>query len=197
VDGFANGWRVTPGCRDVSLVFAPQTAVDWGYAIGALACLALLGILAVRRPRPRRDAAVHPPLHPDDRPWRLPARQALLAGAGAAVLFGFVFALRAGVAIGPAVALVLWRGASPRTLITAAGALLAIVVPAIYVVFPATDRGGYGPAYSVERLGAHWVTVAAVVLLILALARQLSTATRGSGARGAAERDGRAAPAPP
>jgi hypothetical protein len=197
VDGFASGWRVTPGCRDVSLVFAPQTAVDWGYAVGALACLALLGILAVRRPRPRRDAAVHPPLHPDDRPWRLPARQALLAGAGAAVLFGFVFALRAGVAIGPAVALVLWRGASPRTLITAAGALLAIVVPAIYVVFPATDRGGYGPAYPVERLGAHWVTVAAVVLLILALARQLSTATRGSGARGAAERDGRAAPAPP
>jgi hypothetical protein len=113
------------------------------------------------------------------------------------VLFGFVFALRAGVAIGPAVALVLWRGASPRTLITAAGALLAIVVPAIYVVFPATDRGGYGPAYPVERLGAHWVTVAAVVLLILALARQLSTATRRTGAPSVAERDGRAAPAPP
>jgi hypothetical protein len=74
--------------------------------------------------------------------------------------------------------------------------LLTVVVPAIYVIFPATDRGGYDPAYPVERLGAHWVTVAAVVLLILALARTLSAAsraTRGSGGRAGAAADAPAA----
>jgi hypothetical protein len=111
----------------------------------------------------------------DDRPWRLPLRQALVAGAAAGAVFGFVFALRAGVAIGPAVALLLWRGVSPRLLISAAGALLAVVVPALYLLFPSTDRGGYDTAYPVEHLGAHWVTVAALVLLVLGLARTLSS----------------------
>jgi hypothetical protein len=78
-------------------------------------------------------------------------------------------------------------------MILIAGALLAIVVPAIYVLFPATDRGGYDPAYPVERLGAHWVTVAAVVLLIFAVARTLSRASRGSRAPAVAEGDAPAA----
>jgi arabinofuranan 3-O-arabinosyltransferase len=193
VDGFANGWLVAPGCRDVSLAFAPQRAVYWGYAIGAIACLALIGLLVLRRPRRREEWVRERDIEPDDRPWRLPARRALLAGAGAAVLFGFVFALRAGLVIGPVTALILWRGASPRTLIATAGGLLTVAVPAIYILFPATDRGGYGPAYPVERLGAHWVTVGAVVVLILVLARELSTASRRSGARAGAAAD---APAP-
>jgi arabinofuranan 3-O-arabinosyltransferase len=184
VDGFANGWRVSPGCRRVSFAFAPQRAVNWGYAIGALACLVLLALLLLRRPRRRVEPDAAPaPLPVDDRPWRLPARQALLAGAVAAAAFGFAFALRAGVVIGPAVALMLWRGVWPRLLISAAGVLLAVVVPALYLLFPSTDRGGYDTAYPVEHLGAHWVTVAAVVLLVLGLARTLSTATRRSGGR--------------
>jgi arabinofuranan 3-O-arabinosyltransferase len=191
IDAFANGWRVSPGCTRVSLTFGPQKAVWWGYAVGALACLVLLVLMSLRRPR-RVDIDEPVPLEPDDRPWRLPAREALLVGAAAAVVIGFVFALRAGLAIGPVTALVLWRGMSTRTMILTAGALLAVVVPAIYVIFPATDRGGYGPAYPVERLGAHWVTVGAMVLLIFALARTLaaaraaSTASRASRARAAA-----------
>ena len=94
VDGFANGWRVGPGCTRVSLTFAPQKAVWIGYAIGALACLLLLVLMVVRRPR-RVETAILLPIEPDDRPWRLPARQALLVGAAAGVVFGFVFALRA------------------------------------------------------------------------------------------------------
>jgi hypothetical protein len=192
IDGFANGWRVSPGCTRVSLSFAPQKAVWWGYAIGALACLVLLLLMVVRRPRRIDAAEPREAIEPDDRPWRLPAREALLVGVAAAVVFGFVFALRAGVVIGPVTALVLWRGMSARTMILIAGALLAVVVPLIYVIFPATDRGGYDPAYPVERLGAHWVTVGAVVLLIFALARTLrvgrpsSTASRASRARGPA-----------
>jgi hypothetical protein len=70
-------------------------------------------------------------------------------------------------------------------------------VPALYVIFPATDRGGYDPAYPVERLGAHWVTVGAVVLLIFALARTLSTASPKSDVRAAAPADGASAPGQP
>jgi hypothetical protein len=203
VDGFANGWRVEPGCKRASFSFGPQRAVNWGYAIGALACLVLLAIMLLHRRR--RAQAVGAAsrgggssLPADDGSWRLPARRALLAGVAAGIAFGFVFALRAGVVIGPVTALVLWRGISTRQMVTIAGALLAIVVPAVYLIFPATDRGGYGPAYPVERLGAHWITVAAVVLLILALARTLrgaSTASRASRAPapGARQR----APAPP
>jgi hypothetical protein len=104
----------------------------------------------------------------------------------AALAFGFVFALRAGVVIGPVTALALWRGINPRQMITIAGALLAIAVPAIYLIFPADDRGGYSPAYPTDRLGAHWVTVGAVVLLILALAQTLSRASRARSGRAAA-----------
>jgi hypothetical protein len=38
---------------------------------------------------------------------------------------------------------------------------------------PVEDRGGYNPEYPVERLPVHWVTVAAVILLGLALVRVL------------------------
>jgi hypothetical protein len=191
VDGYANGWRMKPGCRDVSLSFGPQKAVWWGYAIGALACLVLLGILLLRRPRGEPEP-IRPPIEVDDRAWRLPLRRALLAGFAAALVFGFAFALRAGVVIGPVVALVLWRGMSPRAMLMTAGALLAIVVPAIYLIFPANDHGGYDTAYPVERLGAHWVTVGAVVLLVFALISTASRASRGRAAEAAA-----AAPAPP
>jgi arabinofuranan 3-O-arabinosyltransferase len=203
VDGFANGWGVEPGCTKVSLSFGPQSAVNWGYVIGALACFVLLVLLVVRRSRRRPEPPQHAPIEPDDRPWRLPARRALGAGVAAAIAFGFLFALRAGVVIGPAVALIVWRGISTRLMIMAAGALLAIVVPAVYLIFPATNRGGYDPAYPVERLGAHWVTVAAMVLLILALARTLrgrpapSKASRSSDAPAAAAADAPAARARP
>jgi hypothetical protein len=96
----------------------------------------------------------------------------------AAAGFGFVFALRAGVLIGPAVALILWRGVPARALTLAAGGLLAVAVPVLYVLFPGDDRGGYDTRYAVEHLGAHWVAVAAFVLLFLALARTLLTARR-------------------
>jgi hypothetical protein len=82
--------------------------------------------------------------------------------------------LRAGVFIGPAVALLLWRGAGTRSLLLAAGALLVLVLPALYLLFPAEDRGGYNTEYAQELLGAHWVAVAAFVLLALALGRMIS-----------------------
>jgi hypothetical protein len=89
-----------------------------------------------------------------------------------------VFALRAGAVIGPAAALVLWRGLSARRAILAAGALLVIVLPAVYVIFPGRNQGGYDLGYITQHMGAHWVAVAAFALLVLALARDLTTAYR-------------------
>lgn len=83
--------------------------------------------------------------------------------------------------IGPAVAVVLWRGVGPRALALAAGGLLAIAVPAIYLAFMPADRGGYNADYPMDLIGAHWVAVAAWVLLALALARTVAAALPGRG----------------
>jgi hypothetical protein len=169
VDGFANGWRVRPGCRRVEFRFAPQSVVDAGYWIGAIGCALLAAILLLRRPRRRPELVEPADLPVDDglRPWS--PRSAAAAGLAAGAVLGFAFALRAGLVIAPAVALILWRGWSPRVLLGAAASLLVVVVPLLYVLFPGDDRGGYDADYALEHLGAHWVTVAAVVLLVLAV----------------------------
>jgi hypothetical protein len=112
------------------------------------------------------------------------ARAAALALAIGAVC-AFVFALRAGAVAAPLAFLIFWRGVPTRTLILAAGALLAVVVPALYLLFPSTDRGGYSTEYATDHLGAHWVAVAALVMLAIALWRTLSTASRRRGGRAA------------
>jgi arabinofuranan 3-O-arabinosyltransferase len=191
IDGFANGWGAPAGCHSVHFAFAPQSAVNWAYWIGALACLALAALLVLRARRLRRAAAdIAEPLPfgafgDADRPDAWPLGKAALAGLAAGALFGFVLALRAGVVVAPAVALLLWRGAGARLLLLAAGGLLTIVVPLVYLVFLPRDRGGYNTDYAVDVLGAHWVTAAALVLLGLALWRMLSRATAPSGARAA------------
>ncbi|HEX8743130.1 MAG TPA: alpha-(1-_3)-arabinofuranosyltransferase family protein [Thermoleophilaceae bacterium] len=197
IDGFANGWRVEPGCRDVAFRFAPQRAVDAGFWVGGAACLLLLALVLLRRPPRRGPDAAPAELAVGDarRPW--PARAAALAGLAAGAALGFVFALRAGVVIAPAVFLILWRGWPPRALILGAAGLLVVVVPALYLIVPGRDRGGYDTRFAVEHIAAHWVTVAAVVLLVLALWRTVSTASRASGGRARAPEPERRAPARP
>jgi hypothetical protein len=60
----------------------------------------------------------------------------------------------------------------------AAGALLLVAVPVLTLAIGVEDRGGYNPEYAQVRIAAHWVTAAAVVLLILALSRVLGAARR-------------------
>ena len=112
---------------------------------------------------------------------------ALAAGLLMGVVLGYVFAIRAGVLLGPFVALVLWRGASARVLGIAAALLLGVVVPAIYLVALPEDLGGYNSSYANDLLGAHWTSVVAVVCAGLACWR-VSTAIR--------RRVGAASPAP-
>jgi arabinofuranan 3-O-arabinosyltransferase len=181
VDGFANGWLAPRGCREVEIGFAPQRFVWLGYALGGLACLLLLALVVVGALRARRAEARLPepsrePLSEPGPPPRWPLRAALVAGAAAAVVLGFLFALRAGILIGPAVAFVLWRGIGARSLFLAAGGLLVIAVPVLYLAFQPEGRGGYNTDYAVELLGAHWVAVAVVVLLGLGLWRTIAAA---------------------
>jgi hypothetical protein len=192
VDGFANGWRAPRDCRDVDFHFAPQQTMDAGFAISALACLALL-ILLVIGPRVWRrhtraapedlvSATISPKLGPrrfrDSERERLSLRWALAIGVAAGLMSGFVFALRAGVVIGPAVALLLWRGVGPSVLALVAGVLTAVVLPAIYLLFPPDDAGGFNSEFAADLTGAHWVAVTVWVLFAVAVALTVSTATR-------------------
>ncbi len=172
IDGYANGWRVDR-CEQASFSFGPIGTVRAGYGISLLATLGLLGFLVLRRPwrtAPEPDRTRRPTSNPLlARPTSLPLAAA--AGVLAAVVLGFAFALRAGVAAGPLVGLVLWRGIGVRVLAIGATVLLAIVVPAIYVLDMPTDLGGFNSNYPIDLIAAHWVAVLAVVLALLAFVK--------------------------
>ena len=87
---------------------------------------------------------------------------------------GLVFALRAGAATFPVLAIILWRGYGPRLLVPVAAVLLGVVVPFVYVVFPPPNLGGYNFNYSVSLIWAHWIGVGAILLLAMASWRMLA-----------------------
>jgi hypothetical protein len=181
MQGYANAWRVEPGCRNAAFAFAPNRPLPAAYVLSLLACLALVALLVLApRRRPRHASR---PQHgiTETTPRRWPLKKALAAGAAAAVVLGFVFAIRAGVLMGPAVAFILWRGIGAKRLALAGGALLLTVVPILYLAVPVDDPGGYNTNLAVERIAAHWVGVAAIFLVGAALARQLTDARRASG----------------
>ena len=95
-----------------------------------------------------------------------------------AVPLGYWFAIRAGAALFVLLTFVLWRGYRPRTLIVVAAGLLGIAVPLIYAISQPRNQGGYGFGYSTQTIWAHWVGVAAFVLLGLALWRIMRSRAR-------------------
>jgi arabinofuranan 3-O-arabinosyltransferase len=179
IDGYANGWRVSPGCHDVSFTFTPNRLALLGYIVSLLAgaaCLLLLGMGWSRRRR-RLDPSP-PPLaaaaYEREAPvpaW--PLARALTAAVPAAFVFGFVLGVIPGIVSMPVIAVVLWRGIGAPRLTLAAAVLLGIVVPVLYVVHPGDERGGNHFGYAMGHLGAHYVAVAALGLLVLALWRSL------------------------
>ena len=191
VDGFANGWRAPAGCRRVAFSFAPQRAANLSYAISLLAVVVLAAYVALGRRRrlvagaaPRRSQRL-----PEGAATRWPPARAALAGVLAAVPLGYVFSIRSGIVIAPLIALVLWRGYGARALAAAAGLLLGVAVPVLYAVELPQDKGGFNTEYAVELIWAHWVGLAAVILLGMACWRALAAARSATG-------EGRSPPRP-
>ena len=196
---YGAGWRASCDGRDAGRAASRSTATRWagawtpaaatptcgsrptawsGSATGSRrrCCSRSLLLLLLRRPPAPRDGP--PPELPDSDPVaRMPARRAALAALVVGAALGFVFAARSAPLIALGTFLILWRGIGARALVAAAGALLLVVVPLLTLAVPVRDPGGYNFEYAQERIAVHWVTVAAVVLLILALARTLSTAS--------------------
>jgi arabinofuranan 3-O-arabinosyltransferase len=185
VDGYANGWRVGPGCRQVRFAFAPNRLAVVGFVVSGIAAIACLMLLAgaVWLARRRVAGRVPPSAAPPPQcPYPLPAtypepgwppHRALVAALLVGAAFGFVFGIRQGVISIPVTTLILWRGIGARTLALVAGALLGLVVPFLYVVQQGDESGGNHFTYAVQHIDAHWVGVAAVGLLTAALWRTL------------------------
>jgi hypothetical protein len=172
LQGYANAWPVRRGCRDVSFAFAPNRSLLASDGISLVACLALLALLLLRRPR----VAVAPLTALPDTParaWPLP--RALAAGAAAGLVLGFVFALRAGAVLAPLTFLVLWRGVAARTLALLAGGALLVIVPILHLAVGLPSEG-YDTNYAVQRVAEHWVAVGAVCALAGSVGLTLSPA---------------------
>ncbi|MBD0281648.1 MAG: DUF3367 domain-containing protein [Thermoleophilaceae bacterium] len=180
INGYANGWRAPGDCRDVAFTFGPQGGVRAGYAISAVACFLLLAFLVagwLLGRRRRAPAGQQGPLS-EDRPERLPLPRAAALAFLATLPLAFLFAARASIVIFPILTLILWRGAGSRLLTGVAAALLGVVVPILYLVHSPRDRGGFNFEYSRDLIWAHWVAVAALILLMVACWRMLAAARR-------------------
>jgi len=173
IEGYANGWLVDRGCTSVDFRFAPDNTLRLAYVLSIFGIPFLL-LAVVRRRRPG-FTNLQPLPDPD------PVRPLDLVTAGGVALavalaIAFVFALRAGAVAFPIVVGLLWRGARVRRLIEAATVLLAVGVPVAYLLAKWDDRGGYNTYYAVDHRYGHWVAVAAVCLLAIALVRTLARA---------------------
>ncbi len=185
--GFANGWRIGPRCVAARFAFGPQRLAFAGYGVSAVVVLGLLAFLALtwrpaRRRRRSAPQAVLSPLDPIPPSVGLrPAswRTALAVGALVALVGGFVFALRAGVVLGPAAVVVARLGPRPRPLLAVTAGVLG-AIPLVYLTFPADDSGGYNFGFALHNLAGHWLAVIALCCLALACALDIRGRRQGS-----------------
>ena len=185
IDGYANGWPIGPSCHSVTFTFAPNRLATIGYVISGvvgLVCCALLLWPVVRRRRAIAPSGADLTVPAADRPRALTPARAIAWAVAAGCVFGFVFGIRAGIVAVPVLAVILWRGVGPRPLTLAAGALLGVVVPLLYVIDAPSSAGGNHYGYATQHLTAHWVAVAAIGLMFVALWRTLAAARKVSAA---------------
>jgi hypothetical protein len=168
LDGYGNGWLAPAGCKQVSFQFAPQSGVNKSYVISAVAAALILLFLlvgAMRRPTPAAEGSRR--LLPDVPAHPRPLARAALLALPAAIVLGYVFSIRAGIALLLVLTFVLWRGWAPPTLTLIAAALLGIAVPLTYLIVNPHDRHGDNFVYSTKLIAAHWIGVVAIALLAL------------------------------
>ena len=177
IDAYANGWRVPGHCRQVAFAFAPDEGVRKGYVISAVVCFLLLVFLLVGWRLVSPTGARAPwALLPDAPIARIGPVRAAAVALVLTVPLCLVFGLRTAVAIFPGLTLILWLGLPARVLVAVAAALLGLVVPLLYVIAAPKNENGYNSKYSVELIYAHWVGVAALILLGVAAWRMLAAA---------------------
>ena len=183
MQGYANAWPVTAGCRAVDFTYNLQRAATAGYVISLAACVLLLLVVLVGFRRRRRAAGAR---RDDDeagpQPLRVPpagvrGHLALIPALTAVAAIGLAFGLRAGAVAAVAFAAIAWRGISDRALGIIAALLLGVGVPLAYVVAAIIHddegRGGNSTDFGANRLAAHWMALAALVALALLLVRTL------------------------
>jgi len=154
VDGYANGWHVTPqgGPQRVTLRFTPQRTVTAALVLsllGALLCL----VLIARSGRGPRATALDAPVDADAPSWVWPwqpvgSRPSVRWVAGVAVTGGAVAALLVhpvtGVGIAAALVLGLLGARGPGVL---AGAAVALLGGAALFTIAKQHRNGYPPDF--------------------------------------------------
>jgi hypothetical protein len=189
IDGYANGFLVPTGCQRVAFHFGPQSEAIAGYIASALICATLVLFLLIGWRFIRRDRTepvLEGPVLADPRVRALSLPRAVLVAIPVAAVVGVMFALRAGAGAYPLLVLVLWRGFQPRTLVLAAAGLLGIAVPLDYLLRNVPNQGGYNFQYSLDVIVAHWIALAAIILLLFAglhMVRGARAARRGEAAR--------------
>ena len=181
IDGYANGWVAPAGCRNVSFQFSPQSTVNLGYVISGAVALALALLLIVIRP-PARAARDRPAPLRDlgvmDAGRRLSLPRAAALAVALAVVLGFVFAKRAGIVIAVGLFVIFWRGYGPRALAAAAGARAAGGRPHRLSGDRPPQPGRLQLQLQRRAIYAHWLGVAAVIMLGLAVWMTLRAARR-------------------
>jgi hypothetical protein len=183
IDGYANGWPAPAGCRAVAFSFAPQRTAVTAYLLAAVACVLLCVLLLAVRPWRRARYSPGPLLPAADPEGSMPLLRAGAFAAVATLPLCLLFALRTSLFIFPALTFALARGVSTRRLAIAAAGLLGVVVPIAYAVASPKNLGGYNFDYSIRAIGAHWVGVLALVLLMVACGRALLAARRAARSR--------------
>jgi arabinofuranan 3-O-arabinosyltransferase len=176
VDGYANGWLVTPktGSFDVALSWTPQRRVWAGLGVSAVLLLVVLGLAF--GPRARRRAEIGARLTPDldpepvlESPFsggaRVPVLPAVVAGVAAGLLTAVLVRWWAGLLV--AVLSVL-AGLVPRTrIVLRTGAVGGLLVSALYVLevqgrFHLPENGGWVAAFA-KVATLSWLSVTFLV----------------------------------
>ena len=159
MQGYANAWPVTAGCRSVDFTYNLQRAATAGYLISLVGCVLLL-LVALVGFRRRRSGRSTPRAHDDAEPppLRVPPADgrghlALVPALAAVAAIGLAFGLRAGAVAAVAFAAIAWRGISDRALGFIAAALLGVGVPLAYIVAAIIhdDEGRGGNSHRLRR----------------------------------------------
>jgi hypothetical protein len=153
------------------------------YVISGVVCAVLIVFLLFGLARRRRAELFAPAVAVEpDQAWPEPTPAPMPLGRAAAISLalalglGFIFAVRVGAVAFPLLTLILWRGVRVPTLTRIAAGLLAVAVPLAYLITSPQNQGGYNFSYSSDLLWAHWIGVAAIVLVGLSTFWEIAAA---------------------